>query len=278
MENSFHSQFKFYKKKKGELNLDNVIDFNNLERNEHYKKVHSFGEWEESFGMKKKSDWDAYEILSKPGLFFIKNPFKFIGQRYWIIRCLEYYTRKPNKLNIDIHNILTEEDDWWSYCKKNFNTANGKLVLDKLRWVTFGYHHNWDTKVYSESSKSSFPEDLNLLCNHFANNFFFEGFNAEAAIVNMYHLNSTLSGHTDTSELNINAPLFSFSFGQSAIFLIGGKFINDSALPILVESGDVLIMSEIVDKLSDDVEWEPFNSYINRARINMNVRQDLSKL
>ena len=59
--------------------------------------------------------------------------------------------------------------------------------------------------------------------NIFANNFFFEGFNAEAAIVNMYHLNSTLSGHTDTSELNINAPLFSFRYFKLKIFFLKNK-------------------------------------------------------
>ena len=23
----------------------------------------------------------------------------------------------------------------------------GKSIMDKLRWTTLGYHHNWDTKV-----------------------------------------------------------------------------------------------------------------------------------
>lgn len=46
---------------------------------------------------------------------------------------------------------------------------------------------------------------------------------------------------------------------------------NDSDLKI----NNKHFIKEIVDKLSDDVEWESFNSYINRARINMNVRQVL---
>jgi len=27
------------------------------------------------------------------------------------------------------------------------DTEKGKLLLQKLRWATLGYHHNWDTKV-----------------------------------------------------------------------------------------------------------------------------------
>lgn len=37
-------------------------------------------------------------------------------------------------------------------------------------------------------------------------------FMAEAAIVNFYHLTSTLSGHTDHSEYNLNAPLLSIRY------------------------------------------------------------------
>lgn len=34
-------------------------------------------------------------------------------------------------------------------------------------------------------------------------------FMAESAIINFYHPSSTLSGHTDHSEYNLNAPLLS---------------------------------------------------------------------
>lgn len=47
--------------------------------------------------------------------------------------------------------------------------------------------------------------------------------NHQAAIVNYYPIGTTLAGHTDHSEINLEAPLFSFSFGQTAIFLLGGK-------------------------------------------------------
>jgi len=27
------------------------------------------------------------------------------------------------------------------------DAEKGKTLLQKLRWATLGYHHNWDTKV-----------------------------------------------------------------------------------------------------------------------------------
>jgi alkylated DNA repair protein alkB family protein 1 len=48
---------------------------------------------------------------------------------------------------------------------------------------------------------------------HFiANVLGFDNFKAEAAIANYYHLDSTLSGHVDKSEANMEAPLFSLRY------------------------------------------------------------------
>ena len=64
-----------------------------------------------------------------------------------------------------------------------------------------------------------------------------ENYKSEAAIINYYPMDSTLSGHVDFSEPNKTAPLISISFGQSAIFLIGGpnKNIKPSGLVTVVE-------------------------------------------
>lgn len=78
------------------------------------------------------------------GLIFIKNPFTPNGQRYWISRCLRDFSKKPNKLNIDIHNLLRDDEHWWEVCCTDITRSE---LLKKLRWSTLGYHHNWDTKV-----------------------------------------------------------------------------------------------------------------------------------
>lgn len=174
--------------------------------------------------------------------------------------------------------------------------------MPKLRWATLGYHHNWDTKLYSESSKSDMPTELSGLTSALARALGFSDFKAEAAIVNYYRMNSTLAGHTDHSEINVTAPLFSISFGQTAVFLIGGLRQEDPANAIFLRSGDVVIMSgssrlryhgvpRILpvseapwdDNCEDNRESPAYNlddwckarTYIAEARINMNVRQVL---
>ncbi len=117
---------------------------------------------------------------------------------------------------------------------------------------------------------------------------------AEAAIVNYYHMNSTLCAHTDHSEYDaLTKPLLSFSFGNAAIFLIGGQTKTEcQPSPILLRSGDIILMTgssrlyfhAIPRILSDPFLYENIYknindddklcwSYIYDKRININVRQ-----
>merc|ERR1719150_3699373 len=73
---------------------------------------------------------------------------------------------------------------------------------------------------------------------------FIAEYKPEAAIVNFYPENSSLGGHTDHSEPNRQAPLLSFSFGLSAIFLCGGTTKETKPAAILLRSGDILIMTQ----------------------------------
>lgn len=65
-------------------------------------------------------------------------------------------------------------------------------------------------QVYSEENRDVFPMELAELCDIVARYLGYVNFKAEAAIVNYYHMGSTLSAHTDHSEVNLEAPLFSF--------------------------------------------------------------------
>lgn len=99
--------------------------------------------------------------------------------------------------------------------------------------------------------------------------------------------------------------LTTFSFGQSAIFLIGGLTEDEAAVPIFLHSGDIVIMSKesrlcyhavprittsrtqpwndiITDTCNSSFEeckhntfFKPFSNYIKESRININVRQVL---
>lgn len=67
--------------------------------------------------------------------------------------------------------------------------------------------------MYSEDAHSPFPQDLaelsKLIVQVVEGPMASAAYEAEAAIVNFYHLDSTLSGHKDVSEPNLDSPLLS---------------------------------------------------------------------
>lgn len=52
-----------------------------------------------------------------------------------------------------------------------------------------------------------------------------------------------MGGHLDDAEHNLEKPIVSFSIGSAAVFLIGGPTKDISPIPIVLRSGDALIMS-----------------------------------
>ena len=65
-------------------------------------------------------------------------------------------------------------------------------------------------QVYSEDNRGEFPSNLSKLSKVISEYVGYKNFTPEAAIVNYYNMDSTLGGHTDHSEKNCQAPLFSF--------------------------------------------------------------------
>lgn len=118
----------------------------------------------------------------------IKNPFTAKGQRYWIKNCLEDYTKYPNPNNLLPH--LFDEATrcyWWLEMKNAIPEVQIKLK-NSLRWTTLGYHHDWNSKVYSEDKKNEFPVELRNMIAAIARVIGFHDFVSEAAIVNFYPL------------------------------------------------------------------------------------------
>jgi alkylated DNA repair protein alkB family protein 1 len=125
----------------------------------------------------------------------------------------------------------------------------------------------------------------------------------EAAIINYYPLNSTMGGHLDDAEHNLEKPIVSFSIGRSALFLIGGKTKLEDPQILFLTSGDAIVMSgesrlcyhgvpcilsvqaeqylsgkdvglEIYDeKWSNHEDYCHVVNYLRENRLNMNARQ-----
>ncbi|KAH8286829.1 hypothetical protein KR018_000723 [Drosophila ironensis] len=312
----FKAAFKQYKAKSTSLDLSEVVNFEDPAD----VRVQCLAGNGENFefpglpGLKSPRAWQAFGLHKHPGLLVIPNPFTERGQRYWKVRCLRDYPKEPNIVNLNER--LFEENvrsNWWRALQECKDPKERQRLKVSLRWTTLGYHHNWDSKVYSEQAKSPFPEDLSQLCQLFASYLGYKDFKSEAAIVNYYPLGSSLSGHTDHSEPNHSAPLFSFSFGLPAIFLIGGKTLEEKPTAIYLQSGDVLVMSgesrlcyhavpriiqggstptsgslssepmngesiidqELFNQVGDSNFWQSYANYMTESRININVRQVL---
>ncbi|BFZ53443.1 hypothetical protein PYCC9005_000467 [Savitreella phatthalungensis] len=175
-------------------------------------------------------------------------------------------------------------------------------LLYKLRWSNIGLLYHWSTKSYHfERLKAGdvipVPDDfaaisMAVLAALPTSVLIKPDFRPEAGIINYYQMRSTLMGHIDHSELVDDAPLVSVSLGHAAVFLLGGASRDEEPLPIMLRSGDVLIMSgacrrayhgvprivegslpQYLERDPEDEDWDQFAAYMATSRININVRQ-----
>ncbi|CAH6847580.1 Alkbh1 [Phodopus roborovskii] len=329
-EDAFRKLFRFYRQsRRGTADLGAVIDFSTAHEVRgprpgvpkvvrFHLNVSSVTDHDATrVGLQPVSKWQAYGLEGYPGFIFIPNPFLPGCQWHWIKQCLKLYSQKPNVCNLDKHMAKEETQSLWEQSKeflrsKEVNKRRPRSLLERLRWVTLGYHYNWDSKKYSADHYTPFPSDLAFLSEQVAAACGYQGFQAEAGILNYYRLDSTLGIHVDRSELDHSKPLLSFSFGQSAIFLLGGLKRDEAPTAMFMHSGDIMVMSGFSRLLNHAVprvlphpdgeclphcletplpavlpndslvepcsaeDWQVCATYLKTARVNMTVRQVLA--
>ncbi|XP_068110569.1 nucleic acid dioxygenase ALKBH1 [Hyperolius riggenbachi] len=270
-------------------------------------------------GLQPLEQWKGYHLEGYPGFLFISNPFLPSWQHRWVRQCLKFYPRKPNVCNLDLHMSPDQTGDLWSSSHNQLRNKSGqkhqeKSLLEKLRWVTLGFHYNWSTKKYYKQNYTPFPADLAELSRCVGLACGFSNFKAEAGILNYYHMDSSLGIHVDEAELDHHSPLLSFSFGQSSIFLLGGRSREAEPTAMMMHSGDIMVMSGASRLLYHAVprilrhpeggllppdlshpptdkdpgahpltepcspqDWEVCSAYLQNSRINMTIRQVLQE-
>ncbi|KAG5727671.1 GTPase-activating protein gyp7 [Termitomyces sp. T112] len=187
-------------------------------------------------------------------------------------------------------------------------------LLFKLRWANIGWFYHWGAKQYDfTKGQGAIDQRLRNLCKDAVAavdwkqiyseadgdwtdwTTWNESYEPDAGIVNFYQTKDTLMAHVDRSEVCATSPLVSISLGNAAVFLIGGLTRDSKPVPILLRSGDVVIMSgpecrrayHGVPRILDDTlpshlgkwdkDWEPYEAYLRTTRININVRQVFPK-
>ncbi|KAM4012933.1 LOW QUALITY PROTEIN: nucleic acid dioxygenase ALKBH1 [Anomaloglossus baeobatrachus] len=317
-EDAFRKIFRLYRRRSPPADLAEVLEFR---PGEPRLRSVQFGVGALSdaaaarVGLQPLSDWSGYNV-DVPGFLFIVNPFLPGWQHRWVRQCLKLYPRKPNVCNLDLH--MRGAGDLWDGShaqlrrKSSQRRSEKKTLLEKLRWVTLGYQYDWDTKKYYKEQRSAFPVDLAELSRCVSLACGFPNFKAEAGILNYYHMDSSLGIHVDESELDHTSPLLSFSFGQSSIFLLGGLSRDAAPTPMMMHSGDIMVMSGAsrllyhavprilrhpgggvlppclsVPPSTEDTsplmepcsppDWEVCEAYLRSSRINVTVRRVLEE-
>lgn len=99
--------------------------------------------------------------------------------------------------------------------------------------------------------KTTIPQDVNKLCER-ANRLYNilkgdkKNYYPESAIINYYGEKDYMTGHLDDAEVDQISPIYSFSFGLSCIFLIGGPTKETKPISVRLNSGDLLSNTEVI--------------------------------
>ncbi|KAF6255205.1 alpha-ketoglutarate-dependent dioxygenase AlkB-like protein, partial [Scenedesmus sp. NREL 46B-D3] len=67
-------------------------------------------------------------------------------------------------------------------------------------------------------------------------------FRPDVALVNYYQPGDTLNGHQDDVERDLLQPIVTISLGCAAVFLMGGPSRQQQPTPLLLRSGDVMVL------------------------------------
>ena len=146
--------------------------------------------------------------------------------------CKKWYTYFKEKAPVDSYQVLRS------------NVTLPPEDREHLRWLTFGFHYNWDMKCYREEEQNSIPDAIVDLVQCIAHLLNLKKWKVETGIVNYYTCKSRLGPHVDGYEKNKGAPLLSLSLGSDGIFVMDGDSEGTKKpSSLLLRDGDVMILS-----------------------------------
>lgn len=185
-----------------------------------------------------------------PGFFFCTNPFTEDQQRAWCERAAVGFLKPEHQHSLREAGVPASAlgslwqravDDGPACDAESTKWPSARGLLDKIRWVTLGFHYDWTRRAYHPEHRTPFPADLGRVAGVIAAELGF-CLSPEAGIINFYRPSSSMGGHTDEVELTHEHPVVSISFGCTCVFLLGGTTKDAAPHAMFVRSGDVLIM------------------------------------
>ncbi|CDO74885.1 hypothetical protein BN946_scf185004.g35 [Trametes cinnabarina] len=236
----------------------------------------------------------AYMFPGTPGLVLLPSYVSRADQRRLVRWALSDHAKHPNETNLDTHYVIPREGLWNQY----LNVRKGELEdIEVLPRAAVLHQSN----PYPAETLPEPPGPRKLIANEPASPTNYSKLVSTPKPPAPPSPSDTLMAHVDRSELSATSPLVSISLGCAAVFLIGGLTREDPPTPILLRSGDVVIMSgpacrrayhsvprilegilpphmEGSDGEGEDArDWEVYEEYLRGTRININVRQVFPK-
>jgi DNA oxidative demethylase len=109
-------------------------------------------------------------------------------------------------------------------------------------WVSDAKGYRYDAgDPVSGIDWPAMPDSFRQLARDAAREAGYEGFEADACLVNRYEPGARLTLHQDRNERDYTAPIVSVSLGLPAVFLFGGATRKDRPRRMRLESGDVVV-------------------------------------
>lgn len=101
-------------------------------------------------------------------------------------------------------------------------------------------------------------------------------FHPDSCLINRYGPDGRLGLHVDEDEQDLDAPILSISLGDDAHFALGGENRKDPRRPLILRSGDVIVMAGPARKCFHEIKKiVPGTSRLvsGGGRINLTIRQ-----
>eukprot|EP00216_Chloropicon_sp_CCMP2111_P000993 CAMPEP_0198246660 /NCGR_PEP_ID=MMETSP1446-20131203/46086_1 /TAXON_ID=1461542 ORGANISM="Unidentified sp, Strain CCMP2111" /NCGR_SAMPLE_ID=MMETSP1446 /ASSEMBLY_ACC=CAM_ASM_001112 /LENGTH=368 /DNA_ID=CAMNT_0043930983 /DNA_START=270 /DNA_END=1376 /DNA_ORIENTATION=- len=212
------------------------------------------------------SDSDAlvvYTMERHPGFYFIPNMLDDKAQLELATSILTEYIDPPANSNHTKRyshfeglweaskdtGLFLSSDDHGNTWSRNRTGASAAMLLEKLRWVTLGPQFNWTERRYINDAKvRQLPDRLKCQAEEAVSQLgihsdTFVEYSADAALLNFYGVKDTLGGHRDDAEEDLSQPIVSMSIGCDAIFLLGYETKEGAPTPMLLRSGDTVVLA-----------------------------------
>lgn len=160
-------------------------------------------------------------------------------------------------------------------------------LIKKIRWSSMGIYYDWEKKAYDKSIVSEIPAVIERASQEISESICKVKFSPETAVINYYQKKDRIMAHIDRYEEDMTKPLISYSFGNSCVFVLGGKEREDPDIDtFLLEDGDIAILFNEsreyfhgvpkilpINKGVADYRESEYFSLISDSRINISIRQ-----